>query len=141
MDQRFAELIKDGCEQQVMMAGGSGSRHTPYAKDSYHSAFINLAAFSRFGVSHPNFIGLLAVQWAGNMLDDWLPDYLAAAEFGWTPSKDEIMFRSCFQRINEHLNILPDFSNPNPNEVDPHAWDAIWLKDGKWDRDILKELK
>ena len=75
------------------------------------------------------------------MLDDWLPDYLAAAESGWTPPKGKILFRSCFQRINEHLNILPDVNNPDPNEVDPHAWDAIWLKDEKWDRDIMKELK
>ncbi len=61
--------------------------------------------------------------------DYWLPDFVAAAEFGWAPPKGKITFDSFHQRINRHLNILPDVSNLNPGEVDPHVWDAIWLKD------------
>lgn len=135
--QGIEALSQPGCRQPVLMAGGAGSGHTPYSKEPSARAFENLAAWARWGAPLKNCHGLFAVQWSGNMTDLWLPDFLAAADFGWmppqvTPPCDEIE-----RRIGGHLARVADAARPDSREVDPPAWDGIWLKDGRWDREVL----
>ncbi len=140
-----ASLVKQGidmlsqpeCRQRVIMAGGSGSGHTPYSKTPYISAYNNLAAWANWGNSLENHVGLFAVQWSGNMTDEWLPDFLAAADFGWMPPKSIPPHDYLDKRIREHLSRLTDASNPQSEEVDRPAWDGIWLKGNHWDEEIL----
>ncbi len=134
-------LSQQSCRQHVIMAGGSGSGHTPYAKSSYNAAYRNLAAWAKWGKSLKNYVGLFAVQWSGNMTDEWLPDFLAAADFGWTPPKNIDSFDSIDSKIRENLSRLKDASKPQPEEVDRPAWDRIWLKGDQWDEDILTKVK
>ncbi len=91
-----------------------------------------------WGSGRPNFTGLFAVQWSGNMTDDWLPDFLAAADFGWKPPERIPAYDDVVARIRNHLAPLADASSPRAEEVDPPAWDGIWLKGGQWDEEILK---
>jgi len=135
--QGFDELSADGCPESVFMAGGSGSLHTPYTKGSYRDAFKNLADWARWGKDRPNFTGLFAVQWHGNMLDDWLPDFLAAADFGWSPPEPARDFAGEFERVQRHLTRIKDAKEPDPKEMDPPAWDGIWLEDRKWKKNIM----
>ena len=130
-------LSQPRCPQPVLMAGGSASGHTPYSKSTYEGAYRNLAAWAQWGESRKNYVGLLAVQWSGNMTDEWLPDFLAAADFGWTPPKSIESHESLDRRIREHLSRLTDSSSPRPEEVDRPAWDGIWLKGNHWDEEIL----
>jgi hypothetical protein len=137
LNQHIDQLCAPGCSEKVFMAGGSGSKHTPYAKTDYPSAFRNLADWSRFGDERPNFIGLLAVQWHGNMLDLWLPDFLAAADVAWNPPTQAPEFTAQMDRIQASLSRVPDAAHPGKEEVDRPAWDGIWLKRQNWDKNIL----
>ncbi len=137
--QGLAELLAPGCRQPVLMAGGSASGHTPYSKSPSPAACANLATWARCGVDYDNVLGLFAVQWSGNMLDDWLPDFLAAAEYGWSPPATPPDIDAAHERIRRHLAALPDAASPDPAAVDRHAWDAIWLRDGRWDQEVLPQ--
>jgi hypothetical protein len=44
-------------------------------------------------------------------------------------------------RVRERLSRIKDASDPSPDEVDPPAWDGIWLKDGDWYEDILTGVR
>jgi hypothetical protein len=123
------------------MSGGSGSQHLPYAKISYDKAFLNLAAWARWGDRRKNFIGLMAVQWHGNMLDDWLPDYAAAADYAWTPPRSTPPFAPEMARVRRHLARLADAAKPRRSELDPPCWDGIWLKRRWWYRDVMTGKK
>ncbi|MDH7602514.1 MAG: family 20 glycosylhydrolase [Armatimonadota bacterium] len=136
--QGLQELSEPGCIEPVFMAAGSGSGHTPYSKTDYEHAFLNLAEWAMWGRDKPNFIGLLAVQWSGNMLDDWLPDFACAAEYAWNPPSEIPPFEEQMVRVRERLAQIPDAAHPDPSEVDPPAWDGIWLKDGKFFQDITR---
>jgi hypothetical protein len=135
-EQGMAELSKDGCQERVFMAGGSGALHQPYTKSDYAGAFKNLADWAKWGKERPNFVGLFAVQWSGNMLDDWLPDFLAAADYAWNPPDEVPAFAGEMARIKAHLVRLADAARPNPAEVDRPAWDGIWLNGKDWGEDI-----
>jgi hypothetical protein len=127
-----------GCTERVFMAAGSGSGHTPYSKTDYEHAFLNLAEWAMWGKDRPSFEGLVAVQWSGNMLDEWLPDFACAAEVAWTPPDEIPEFEAQMARVRERLSRIKDASDPSPDEVDAHAWDGIWLRDGEWFEDIVK---
>ena len=118
------------------MAGGSGSGHTPYSKSTYREALLNLAAWAKWGERRRNFVGLFAVQWSGNMTDIWLPDFLAAADFGWKPPKRIPDPESQYARIRQQLSRLADAVNPRAHEMDRPAWDGIWLKGDQWAEEI-----
>jgi hypothetical protein len=137
MNQRIGDLCAAGCQEQVFMAGGSGSKHTPYAKTDYESAFSNLATWAMLGNSRPNFIGLIAVQWHGNMLDLWLPDFLTAADVAWNPPSAIPEFAAQMDRTKANLARIRDAARPEKEEVDRPAWDGIWLKGQKWDRNVV----
>lgn len=131
-------LLAPGCREEVIMAGGSGSFHTPLSKTSYDRAFANLHAWGRIGLDHPNFIGLLSVQWSGNQQDLWLPDYLVAAEYGWTPDKPAYDFERLMARVQGALAKIKDYTSPRPDEFNRSAWDGIWLDaKGWWEQDIM----
>lgn len=130
-------LSEQDCHQRVLMAGGSGSGHTPYSKSPYDAAYRNLAQWAKWGDERKNHVGLFAVQWSGNMTDQWLPDFVAAADFGWTPPAHIPAHDGLDSRIRQHLARLTDASAPQPEEVDRPAWDGIWLKKNQWDKDIL----
>ena len=136
-DQGIDALSRSGCGQRVLMAGGSGSGHTPYSKSSYEDAYGNLGAWAKWGDQLENYVGLFAVQWSGNMTDKWLPDFLAAADFGWRPPRSIPPHDAIDKRIKENLSRLTDASKPRPEEVDRPAWDGIWLKGDQWDEEIL----
>ena len=136
-EQGIEGLLKTGCKQKVFMAGGATSGHTSYSKGEYEAAFKNLASWAQIGKDHPNWIGILATQWGGNMLDDWLPDFLACAEYGWNPPETETEFSSFMVRIRGQLSRLSDSKNPKPEEMDPPAWDGIWLKGKLFHEDIM----
>lgn len=136
--QRIRDLCADNCVEKVMMAGGSNSKHTPYSKSEYEGAFRNLAEWAHFGDARKNFIGLLVVQWGGNMLDLWVPDFVAGADVGWNPPKEISAYSPQMARVRGNLVRLADASRPASGEVDRPAWDGIWLKDRQWDEDILK---
>ena len=135
--QGLDRLSEPGVGEQVIMAGGSGSRHEPYTKSEDAAAIANLADWARWGAGHDNFIGLLAVQWHGNMLDDWLPDFLAAADYAWQPPDGPVNAEAELARAKAHLARVLDAASPDPDEVDRHAWDGIWLRDGTWYEDIM----
>jgi hypothetical protein len=136
--QGIVALCAEGCKEKVIMAGGSTAIHSPYSKDDYEGAFRNLAEWARLGDDRKNFIGLLAVQWCGNMLDDWLPDFLACADDGWTPPREMPAFAAQMARVRAHLARLADAAHPAPDEVDRPAWVGIWLKGREWDQPVLK---
>lgn len=135
--QAIEQLSRPGCGQPVIMAGGSASGHTPYSKTPYEAAYRNLAQWAQWGNRLDNHMGLLAVQWGGNMIDAWLPDFLAAADFGWTPPAVLPPYEVLHERIKGHLSRLADASHPPPDLVDRPAWDAIWLKADQWDSEVL----
>lgn len=149
VDYENAHLIRQGLRELtegtrhdwVFMAAGSGSGHTPYSKSDYPGSFDNLAQWAIWGKELPNFIGLLAVQWSGNTLDQWLPDFAAAADVAWNPPDSKPEFEGWFDRIKRQLARLNDAANPSPDEVDPECWDGIWLKDGDWYHDIMSGKK
>lgn len=130
--QQIKELAAPDCRQKVIMAGGSNSLHTPYAKSTYEGAFRNLAEWARFGNARENFIGLLVVQWSSNMLDLWVPDFVAGAEFGWNPPDEMPIFAAQMARVWTNLARLDDAARPAADEVDRPAWDGIWLEEGTW---------
>ncbi|MHC4755560.1 MAG: family 20 glycosylhydrolase, partial [Planctomycetota bacterium] len=136
--QGVKELSKPSCKEEVLMAGGSDSYHTPLAKAGYENALPNIYSWCQFGKDKLNFIGIFAVQWSGNQHDLWLPDDLTVAEYGWTPDKPTFNFGQCMKRIKESLSKLKDYTNPRPEEVDQSCWDGIWLtEDNKWGEDIM----
>ncbi|MCC6123589.1 MAG: family 78 glycoside hydrolase catalytic domain [Pirellulales bacterium] len=137
-NQHIQDLCAENCPEKVIMAGGSNSKHTPYSKSEYEGAFRNLAEWARFGDARKNFIGLLVVQWSSNMLDLWVPDFLAGADVGWNPPREMPAFAPQMDRVHANLARLADASRPAPGEVDRPAWDGIWLKGRQWDKDILK---
>ena len=134
--QGFRALSEPGCRERVFMAGGSASGHTANSKSPARAAFQNLAEWAQWGASRPNFTGLLAVQWGGNQIDDWLPDFLAAADFGWTPPDSPPDLNALTRRIQDHLARLRDFTAPPPHELDRPAWDGIWLKNDAWAEEV-----
>jgi len=79
------------------------------------------------------------VQWSGNMLDEWLPDFACAADVAWTPPDSIPDFSTQMARVRERLSHIRDAADPSADEVDAHAWDGIWLKDGEWFEDIIKQ--
>ena len=136
-NQHMADLAAPGCTEQVFMAGGSSSKHTPLSKTDCQAAFHNLAAWTRLGDDKPNFVGVLAVQWGGNMLDEWLPDFACAADYAWNPPAERPEFEPQMRRVKANFARLADAAHPRKEEVDRPAWDAIWLKGENWDSNIL----
>lgn len=149
VDYNNPHLLRQGLKEltecvrldNVFMAAGSGSGHTPYSKSDYPGAFENLAQWAMWGKDLPNFIGLLAVQWSGNMLDQWLPDFVEAADVSWHPPAQMPEFEPEFERVSRQLARLKDAADPAPDEVDPNCWDGIFLKDGDWYHDIMSGKK
>ncbi|HUS79813.1 MAG TPA: family 20 glycosylhydrolase, partial [Armatimonadota bacterium] len=139
--QGIVELSQAGAAQPVWMAGGSGSRHTPYTKSPDSEAIANLAEWATWGEDLPNYAGLLAVQWSGNMVDDWLPDFLAAAEYGWHPPEVAPSTESELVRMRAALARLRDAANPAPGTVDQPAWDGIWLDGRHWREEIVPRAR
>ncbi len=121
-------LSAPGADQPVWMAGGSGTEHTPYTKCPDLDAVANLAAWARWGADRPNYSGLFAVQWSGNMTDDWLADFVAAADYGWLPPAEVPVPETDLARFRAALARLHDAASPAADEVDPPAWDGIWLE-------------
>ncbi len=134
--QQFELLASDG-RQEVFMAAGSSAKHLPATKLNYPQAFANFDEWSIWGNGRPHVTGLLAVQWGTNELDEWVPDFAAAADAGWTPPARVRDFQTQMARVQHHLGRLNDFTRPRPDEIDPPAWDGIWLRDGKWFEDIV----
>lgn len=137
LNQHIDTLAAPGCREAVFMAAGSGSKHTPYAKSDYEGAFRNLASWAAFGKQRENFIGLMAVQWSGNMLDLWVPDFAVAGDVGWSPPATPPPFNEQMNRVRAQLARLADASHPASEEVDRPAWDGIWLDGQRWGRDAL----
>ncbi len=135
--QGILEYSKKGCEQTVVMAGGSGSTHEPYIFTGPDRAYINMVSWALWGRDKPNFKGLYAVQWHGNMVDLWLPNYIMSADLGWHPPESMPDTDTELARINMHKNRIRDAANPNPDDVDSPVWDAIWLDGREWGRDIM----
>lgn len=140
-EQGIDYLTKPDCRQKVFMSGGSGTLHTPYSKGDYRGAFENLATWAMLGEKYQNFIGLLAVQWSTNIIDEWFPNFLMAADFGWNVPKEIPEYESYMKRITTNLQKLDDFVDPDPAAVDRPAWDGIWLKGRNWDKDIITGKK
>ena len=134
-------LTQPNCRQKVFMAGGSGTLHTPYSKGNYRGALANLATWAMLGEKHQNFIGLLAVQWGTNIIDEWFPNFLMAADFGWNVPKETPEYESFMKSISTNLQKLKDFVDPDPDAVDRPAWDGIWLNGRYWDEDIMTGQK
>jgi phage pi2 protein 07 len=147
LDNKFAQkqgigyLTEPGCKQKVFMSGGSGALHKPYSKSGYRGAFKNLASWAMLGEKYPNFIGLLAVEWASNIIDEWFPNFLMAADFGWNVPEEMPDYEHNMRRIATNLQTLKDFVNPEPAEVDRPAWDGIWLSGRYWEEDIITGQK
>ena len=135
--QGIVELSRPGAQEPVLMAGGSGAKHTPYTKCTAPEAIENLAAWARWGRDLPHCMGLYAVQWSGNMVDDWLPDFLAAADVAWRPPEVSLDVDAELARIGERLARLKDYTDPAPGEVDSPAWDGIWLRDREWHEEVV----
>ncbi len=130
-------LLSGESDEPVWMAGGSGSLHTPNSKSGYGQAVENLLSWARWGENSPNASGLLAVQWSGNATDDWLPDFLTAADFGWNVPAGVVSAPDQLARVRACLSRLGDAVSPHPSEVDPPCWDGIWLDGADWGADIL----
>jgi len=137
----LADLLQPDCVQRVLMAGGSGTHHRPFSKDPYPAALRNLYSWAVLGKGHPNFLGLLAVQWATNVVDQWFPNFLMAADFGWAVPSSMPKPKTAVERILRHLQKLRDYREPLPEEVPEPAWDAIWLDGAYWGEDILSGRK
>ncbi len=135
--QGIETLSSPRCSTPVLMAGGSGSKHTPHTKDTYEEAFANLASWARWGKNLSNFLGMFAVQWSGNMTDDWLPDFLTAADYAWLPPDEIPTYGAQMTRVTGQLQRLKDYTAPADHEVDPPAWDGIWLENKRWGREVL----
>ena len=123
------------------MACGSGSKHEPYLFTGQKRAYRNVAEWALFGKNRPNFIGIYAVQWHGNSVDLWVPNYLMTADLGWSPPATMPDIASELQRIKMHLDLIRDAANPNPDEVDRPVWDGIWLDGNHWGQDIMTGQK
>jgi hypothetical protein len=134
-------LTQYGCRQKVFMSGGSGTEHQPYSKGTYKGAFRNLATWAMLGQNYHNFIGLLAVQWGTNIIDEWFPNFLMAADFGWKVPAKVPNYQSSMNRITTNLQQFKDFTDPAPSAVDRPAWDGIWLNGKNWDEDIMTGKK
>ena len=141
LKQGLREFLRPGSVERVLMAGGSGTAHSPFSKSPYRGALRNLYSWAVLGKGHPNFLGLLAVQWATNVVDQWFPNFLMAAEFGWHVPKEMPEPDEAMSRIFAHLQELRDYRNPLPEEVPQPAWDAIWLDGPYWGEDILTGQK
>jgi len=141
--QQVPELLGGASDQPVIMAGGSGSLHAPNTKSGFREAVANLLSWAQWGESADNAVGLLSVQWSGNATDDWLPDFLTAADFGWQVPEGDVSVEEQSARVHMHLARLKDAAAPSPDEVDRPCWDGIWLRhsdqlrDGDWDEDIV----
>ncbi len=123
--------------QGVIMACGSGSKHEPYLFTGQKRAYRNVAEWALFGKNRPNFMGIYAVQWHGNSVDLWVPNYLMVADLGWSPPDTMPDIASELQRIKMHRDLIRDAANPNPDEVDRPVWDGIWLDGNHWEQDIM----
>lgn len=134
-------LTQSDCRQKVFMAGGSGTHHQPYSKGDYHGAFLNLASWAMLGEKYSNFIGLLAVQWSSNIIDEWLPNFLMAADFGWKVPAKIPEYARTMKRIGTNLQKLQDFISPDPDDTNRPAWDGLWLNGRYWDEDIMTGKK
>ena len=137
--QGIESLTRLGSTETAWMGGGSGSSHQPYSKCPYDQAFDNLRQWADFARPYPNLTGLCAVQWGGNMLDEWLPDFAAAADVSWNPNRQRESFDERMARIRRMFAALPDAADPHPETIDPPAWDGIWLKHGRWHQDIMSQ--
>ncbi len=137
LNQGLAELLQPDCTEKALMAGGSGTHHRPFSKDPYPAALRNLYSWAVLGKGHPNFLGLLAVQWATNVVDQWFPNFLMAADFGWAVPRVMPEPEQAIERILAHLQKLRDYREPLPEEVPQPAWDGIWLDGAHWGEDIL----
>ncbi len=140
-NQGFDRLVQPGCVQKVFMAGGSGTHHRPYSKEGYPGAFVNLASWAMLGASYASFVGLLAVQWASNVIDEWFPNFLMTADFGWHVPKSMPDYQQTMKRVAMNLASLSDYIDPDPAAVDRPAWDGIWLNGRYWDEDVLTGKK
>ncbi len=140
-EQGFNYLTQANCRQKVFMAGGSGTLHTPNSKGNYRGAFENLATWAMLGEKYQNFIGVLAVQWGANIIDEWFPNFLMAADFGWNVPKEIPDYESYITKLTTNLQKLKDYIDPDADAVDRPAWDGIWLNGRNWDEDIMSGKK
>jgi hexosaminidase len=130
-------LVQPDCKQKVFMAGGSGTLHKPYSKGPYRSALQNLASWAMLGEKYHNFIGLLAVEWGSNVIDEWFPNFLMAADFGWSVPEEIPDYEPYMTSVFKHLQKFSDFTEPDPAAVIRPAWDGIWLNGTNWEEDII----
>ncbi|MGQ9808500.1 MAG: family 20 glycosylhydrolase [Armatimonadota bacterium] len=141
LKQNAPALLSGDSTEPVFLAGGSGSLHVPDSKSGYREAVLNLLSWAQWARDAENVTGLLAVQWSGNSTDDWLPDFLTAADFGWNVPAGPVDPDRRLERVRWHLSRLRDAADPAPDEVDPPCWDGIWLKDGDWFEDIASGIR
>jgi len=141
LKQGLKEYSRKDCKQIVIMAVGSGSKHEPYLFTGQKRAYRNTAEWALWGKDRSNFKGIYSVQWHGNSLDLWVPNYLMTADMGWNPPEEMPDIKSELSRIRMHLNMIRDATNPNPDEVDRPVWDGIWLDGDQWGQDIMTGRK
>ncbi|MFC1498724.1 hypothetical protein ACFLS1_09700, partial [Verrucomicrobiota bacterium] len=137
--QGIENLLKPSCKEKVLMGAGSSSSKNPLSKCGYEDAFRNLAEWAILGSERQNFIGILSCQWHGNLLDEWLPDFLVAADVSWNPPTKVPEFAAQMKFIKSKLNELKDAANPDKNETTPSAWYGVWLK-GKQYYELIAPL-
>ena len=135
--QGLRDLFRPDSNECVFMAGGSGSGHAALSKSPDADAIRNLGDWARFGNGHRNVEGLIAVQWGGNQLERWLPDFMAAAEFGWRPPRSGWQPQRTLTRIRRILATYASPADPPTDRVDAPAWDGIWLDGTRWASDIV----
>jgi hypothetical protein len=135
--QGIKEFSTEGNKQTVFMAGGSGSKHFPYVFDGPQLAFKNIAQWAIWGRNRDNFKGLYAVQWHGNSIDLWFPNFLITADFGWNPPGKVPDIEQGLEKIETHLNSILDIEAVKPEEMNRPAWDGIWLDGHDWGQDIV----
>ncbi len=136
-NQGLKGLLQPGCRERVFMAGGSGTNHKPYSKNSFKGALTNLYSWAVLGKEHPNFTGIFAVQWASNTIDGWIPDFLMAADMGWKIPDAEPDYAGYMLKLGNRLKKINDYAYPYPYEVPRPAWDGIWLNGIYWGEDIM----
>ena len=118
-------LLKPGCKEKVLMGAGSSSGGRPGSKCYDQGAFRNLAEWPMLGNDKENFIGIIACQRHGNQLDQWLPDFLVAADVSWNPPAEVPEFTSQIKGVESRLARFKDEVSPDESETIPLAWQGV----------------
>jgi hypothetical protein len=127
-------LLEPDCKEKVLMGAGSSSSHGPLSKCGYDKAFQNLAEWAMLGNDRENFMGMVACSWHGNMLDEWLPDFLAGADVSWNPPAQVPAFEPQMAVVQSKLSEFKDAVSPDESEMTPPAWHGMWIKGKEWDK-------